>query len=51
MDWMGESWEQKGDEEDFAEGAEQKPLGEGHSSMRSDQKWQSRLSQAGEDGV
>ena len=43
-------WEQKGAEEDFAEGVEQQLLGEGHSSMRGDQKWQSRLSKAREDG-
>ena len=43
VDWMGESWEQHGDEEDFAEGVEQQLLGEGHNSMRGDQEWQSRL--------
>ena len=46
VDLVGEPWEQKGAEEDFAEGVEQRLLGEGHSSMRGDQKWQSRLSQA-----
>ena len=46
VDWVGESWEQKGDEENFAKGAEQQLLGEGHSSMRGDPKWQSRLVQA-----
>ena len=49
--WVGEPWEQKGAEEDFAEGVEQQLLGEGHSSMRGDQKWQSRLSQARGDEV
>ena len=44
VDWMGEPWEQKGAEEDFAEGAEQQLLGEAPRSMRRDQqKWQSRL--------
>ena len=40
VDWVGELWEQKGadHEEDFAEGVEQQLLGEGHSSMRGDQK-------------
>ena len=51
MDWVGEPWEQKGAEEDFKEGAEQQLPGEGHSSMRDDQKWQSRLSQAKRDGI
>ena len=50
VDWMGESWEQKGAEEDFAEGTEQQLLGEGHNNMRADQKRQSRLPRAEEDG-
>ena len=52
VDWMGEPGEQnsKGDEEDFAEGVEQQLMVEGHGSMRSDQKWLSRLAQAVEDG-
>ena len=50
VDWMGEPWEQKGDAEDFVEGVEEQLLGEGHSSMRGDQKWQSRLAQVVEEG-
>ena len=50
VDWMGQPWEQKGAEEDFVEGVEQQLLGEGHSSMRRGQKWQSRLAQAVEGG-
>ena len=51
MDWVGEPWGQKGAEEDFAEGAEQQLLGGGHSSMRRDQKWQTRFPQARVDVV
>ena len=38
-------------EEDFAEGAEQQLLGEGHNSTRDDMKWQSKLAQAWVDGA
>jgi hypothetical protein len=38
MDWTGSPWEQQGAEEDFAEGAEQQLLGEGHSSLRDGSK-------------
>ena len=37
---------QQGAEEGFAVGAEQQLLGEGHSSMRDDRKWQGKLAQA-----
>ena len=50
VDWTGSPWEQQGAEEGFAEGAEQQLLGEGHSSMRDDQKWQGKLAQARLDG-
>ena len=36
---------------DFAEGAEQPLLREGHTSMRDDMKWQSELAQARVDGA
>ena len=51
MDWIGSLWEQKGDSEDFVEGAEQQLLGEGHNSTRDDQKWQRKLAEAKVDGV
>ena len=51
VDWTGNPWEQQGAEEDFAEGAEQQLLGEGHSSLRDDSKWQSKLAQARVDGA
>ena len=46
VEWIGSPWEQQGTEEGFAVGAEQQLLGEGHSSMRDDRKWQSKLAQA-----
>ena len=46
VDWTGCVWEQEAAEEGFAEGAEQHLLGEGHSGLRDDLKWQSRLAQA-----
>ena len=48
MDWVGGSCGQKVAEEGVAEGTEQQLLGEGHISMRDDQKWQSGLAQARE---
>ena len=46
VEWTGSPWEQQGAEEGFAVGAEQQLLGEGHSSMRDDRKWQDKLAQA-----
>ena len=46
VEWTGSPWEQQGAEEGFAVGAEQQLLGEGHSSMRDDRKWQAKLAQA-----
>ena len=51
VDWTGNPWEQQEAGEDFAEGAEQQLLGEGHSSLRDDSKWQSKLAQARVDGA
>ena len=51
LDWVGSSWERPAAEEDFAEGAEQQLLGEGHGSMRDDWRWQARLVQSDEKGV
>ena len=51
VDWTGSPWEQQGTEEDFAEGAEQQLLGEGHSSLRDDNKRQGKLAQARVDGL
>ena len=51
VDWVGSMWEQEAAEEDFVKGAEQQLLGEGHASMRDDQRWQTRLEQAREGGV
>jgi ribonuclease HI len=50
VEWTGNPWEQQGAEEGFAVGAEQQLLGEGHSSMRDDRKWQDKLAQARVDG-
>jgi hypothetical protein len=51
VDWTGNPWEQQEAGEDFAEGAEQQLLGEGHGSLRDDSKWQSKLAQARVDGA
>ena len=49
--WTGSMWEQEAAEEGFAEGAEQLLLGEDHSGMRGDVKWQERLVQTREVGI
>ena len=48
--WEGELWEQPGEEEGFAPGAEEQLLGEGGDSLRNDSKWRQRLAQAERDG-
>ena len=52
VNWMGEPWAGSSRvlRRTLLRGVEQQLLGGGHSSMRGDQKWQSRLAQVVEDG-